>query len=126
MSLAAYNSRKQPVDKVYLRQGHRTHSAFVHFLICVTLLSAYLAKLDKYVETELLPVYNRGARRKFNNAYEKVRHRAHYLAKRGRHKEAAALRKLCRTIPSIDPQDPEYRRLRYLRYADDVRHFTQC
>ena len=84
------------------------------------LSNIYLAKLDKYVETELLPVHNRGTRRKFNPAYEKVRHRANYLARCGRNNEAVAMRKLCRTLPSIDPQDPDYRRLRYLRYADDM------
>jgi group II intron reverse transcriptase/maturase len=83
------------------------------------LSNLYLDKLDKYVETVMLPIYNRGTRRKFNPAYEKVRHRANYLARCGRQKEAAAMRKLCRTLPSIDPQDPDYRRLRYLRYADD-------
>jgi hypothetical protein len=31
-----------------------------------------------------------------------------------------ALRKQLRAIPSKDPQDPNYRRLRYTRYADDV------
>ena len=24
-----------------------------------------------------------------------------------------------RTVPSVDPMDPDYRRLRYCRYADD-------
>jgi len=25
-----------------------------------------------------------------------------------------------RDLPSVDPQDPDYRRLRYVRYADDT------
>lgn len=84
------------------------------------LSNIYLAKLDKFVETELLPGYNRGTRHKHNLAYDKLRRRASYLAKHGRSKEAMAVRKLSRGIPSIDPQDPDYRRLRYLRYADDT------
>ena len=83
------------------------------------LSNLYLDKLDKYFETVLLPVYNRSPRRQPNPVYEQISHRAKYLARRGRPKEAAALRKLRRTLPSVDPQDPAYRRLRYIRYADD-------
>ena len=32
---------------------------------------------------------------------------------------ATALRKQMQQLPSVDPQDPGYRRLRYVRYADD-------
>lgn len=46
-------------------------------------------------------------------------HRAKYLARTGRAEEAAALRQQRRRLPSIDPADPGYRRLRYVRYADD-------
>ena len=38
--------------------------------------------------------------------------------------EIPQLHKLKRTIPSLDPNDPDFRRLRYVRYADDVRHIT--
>jgi group II intron reverse transcriptase/maturase len=83
------------------------------------LSNLYLDRLDRYVEDELLPRYNRGTERRLNSAYNKVSGRAKYLAKTGRKAEAARLRKLRRTLPSIDPDDPGYRRLRYLRYADD-------
>jgi hypothetical protein len=46
-------------------------------------------------------------------------HRATYLSKTGRQEEAQALRKQAQQLPSIDPHDPDYRRLRYCRYADD-------
>jgi len=39
--------------------------------------------------------------------------------KRGDHTEAEALIKQSRQLPSVDPHDPHFRRLRYLRYADD-------
>lgn len=83
------------------------------------LSNIYLSRLDRYVEKVLVPHYTRGARRRSNSAYNKVSGRAKYLATIGRHEEAAALRKVRRTLPSIDPHDPEYRRLHYLRYADD-------
>ena len=35
------------------------------------------------------------------------------------HSLAAELRKQMQQLPSRDPHDPDYRRLRYVRYADD-------
>src|SRR5439155_4416285 len=40
--------------------------------------------------------------------------------KRGDREQARQLRKRLHELPSGDPQDPGYRRLRYARYADDV------
>jgi hypothetical protein len=39
---------------------------------------------------------------------------------RGDHAAVKALQKQQRSLPSLDPQDPGYRRLRYVRYADDI------
>ena len=39
--------------------------------------------------------------------------------KRGDREKVRELRKRQRLLPSLDPQDPGYRRLRYVRYADD-------
>ena len=39
---------------------------------------------------------------------------------RGEHDAVRALRKQQRGLPSHDPHDPGYRRLRYVRYADDI------
>ncbi|HEV2084573.1 MAG TPA: reverse transcriptase domain-containing protein, partial [Gemmatimonadales bacterium] len=84
------------------------------------LSNIYLDRLDKYVETQLLPMFNRGKRRVENPAYE----RASAAIRRARRQgDRAAVRTLClhrRTLPSKDPHDPDYRRLRYVRYADDV------
>jgi len=81
--------------------------------------------LDKFVENVLIPQYTRGTRRKANKAYEKLMHRASYLSRTGRQEEAKVLRKQAQKLPSQVPDDPDYRRLRYCRYADDVRHLTQ-
>jgi hypothetical protein len=83
------------------------------------LANLYLDKLDKFVEEVLIPQYTKGERRKPNPAYEKLMHRVTYLSKTGRQEEAQALRKQAQQLPSIDPHDPDYRRLRYCRYADD-------
>jgi group II intron reverse transcriptase/maturase len=83
------------------------------------LSNIYLDRLDKYVEQALLPRHNRKAERGYNPEYSYLQRRAHQLAKRGRRREADELRKRMRGMPSRDPDDPEFRRLRYVRYADD-------
>ena len=80
----------------------------------------YLDRLDTFVETQLLPEYNRGERRAPNPAYEQVTAAIRRARKRGDRAAARALRQHRRTLPSMDLHDPGYRRLRYLRYADDV------
>jgi hypothetical protein len=83
------------------------------------LANIYLDKLDAFVEHELLPAYTKGERRKDNPAYESLSRRVHYARKRGRKEEAKLLRQQMQQLPSSDPDDPDYRRLRYVRYADD-------
>ena len=83
------------------------------------LANVYLDRLDRFVEGVLLPDYNRGTKRKRNPQYQKVSSRVMRLRQAGRAKEAAELRPLLRTMPSSDTHDPGYRRLRYIRYADD-------
>ena len=83
------------------------------------LANIYLDRLDKFVETVLLPAYNRGAKRRMNMAYNRLLHLAHFYRKTGRPERAAALKRQQQKLPSLDPNDPKYRRLRYIRYADD-------
>src|SRR5690606_7336256 len=83
------------------------------------LSNIYLHQLDKYVEEVLLPKYNRGKRRKYNPVYNNLKSYHRYHAQKGHKEKAAELRKQLSAIPSVDPNDPDYRRLRYIRYADD-------
>jgi group II intron reverse transcriptase/maturase len=83
------------------------------------LCNLYLDRLDQWVETTLIPAYTRGTERRANPTYARTNARAHWLRKQGRYAEALALRKQAKAMPSVDPGDPEYRRLRYVRYADD-------
>ena len=83
------------------------------------LANIYLDRLDRFVETVLLPAYNRGIKRGTNVAYDRLVKLASYYRSTKRFAEAAALVQQARALPSVDPQDPEYRRLRYVRYADD-------
>jgi group II intron reverse transcriptase/maturase len=84
------------------------------------LANIYLDRLDKYVETILLPAYNHGTQRAPNPTYLQVQGQVYRLRKQGRRQAAMVVRKHLQTLPSKDPFDPGYRRLRYIRYADDV------
>src|SRR3989440_6323811 len=83
------------------------------------LSNIYLDALDKFVESTLLPAHNRGAQRRPNRQYACMKERARRLASAGRVDEARALRRQVQAMPSHMLNDPDYRRLRYLRYADD-------
>ncbi|AII10959.1 reverse transcriptase/maturase family protein [Rhodococcus opacus] len=83
------------------------------------LSSIYLHKLDEFVETVLIPEYTRGARRARNPAYLELQNRLAKARRRGDRAEARMLRREMVRLPSSDPDDPGYRRLRYCRYADD-------
>jgi len=83
------------------------------------LSSIYLDKLDEFVEQDLIPRYTQGASRAINPAYREVKIR---LARARRHRDRPAVRSLktqLRAFPQGDPMDPGYRRLKYIRYADD-------
>ncbi len=81
-------------------------------IVSPILANLYLDKLDKFVETVLIPQYTKGTKRKANQVYEKLMHRASYLTRTGRKEEARAVRKQAQRLSSIDPYDPDYRRLR--------------
>jgi hypothetical protein len=58
--------------------------------------------------------------RKHNPEYSRLKARLADARNRGDHATAHKLRKQLRSLPSVDPSDPGYRRLRYVRYADDI------
>lgn len=88
-------------------------------LISPILANIYLDKLDKFVENELIPKYNRGKARQPNPEWQRLRGLAQRLRKKGLLSQARIARRLMQQVPSLDPQDANYRRLRYVRYADD-------
>jgi group II intron reverse transcriptase/maturase len=83
------------------------------------LANIYLDRLDQFVETELLPVHNHGHRREDNPEYRHVRNQAEREERQGNRAAALRLRKQSQQLPSVLLNDPGFRRLRYLRYADD-------
>jgi group II intron reverse transcriptase/maturase len=99
---------------------HRTLSGVPQGSIVSPVLSNILLdKLDKFVETVLIPRYTKGAVREKNPAYRRLVCQAHERHKQGRGQEARELRKHFQRLPSQNPNDPNFRRLRYCRYADD-------
>ena len=83
------------------------------------LSNVYLDQFDQWIELRLLPEYNLGRRRRPNPDYKTVEYA---IARAKRHGDRAELHRLSlrrRQLPSQDPADPDYRRLRYVRYADD-------
>ena len=83
------------------------------------LSSIYLHKLDAYVEKVLIPQHTQGTSRKANPKHDAIRQALRRARQRGDRAKARDLQRQMRSIPSQDPQDPGYRRLRYTRYADD-------
>ncbi len=83
------------------------------------LSNIYLHRLDTFVETVLIPQYTRGVHRASNFEYKRIASAIERARKRGDRTQVRELRKRQRGLPSQDPQDPDYRRLRYARYADD-------
>lgn len=83
------------------------------------LANIVLNELDNFVKTELFPAYNKGERRKTNPEYHRIQGRIRYARKKGRREIVKELERQRRQVPSGDPNDPDYRRLRYCRYADD-------
>ncbi len=90
------------------------------------LSNIYLDRLDSFVGKVLIPEYTRGKARARNPAYQKIdnaiwntRQRHARRKEKTETAEVRELRKQLRLLPAGDPNDPGYRRLRYIRYADD-------
>jgi hypothetical protein len=88
-------------------------------VVSPVLSNIYLHKLDEYVERELIPQYTRGSRRKANSEYTSIRRQIQRARRHGDRAAARDLARRMRAVPSGDPMDLGYRRLFYLRYADD-------
>src|SRR5579885_1973506 len=116
------NLVKKLLDAGYMEDWklNKTLSGVPQGSILSPLLSnILLSKLDRFVETELIPAYTRGKKRRQNQEYNRLIFRARHLHRKGQKEAAHEIKQQAQKLPSIDPQDPDFRRLRYVRYADD-------
>jgi retron-type reverse transcriptase len=116
------NLVKKLLDAGYMEDWkmNRTLSGVPQGSIVSPILSnILLSKLDRFVETALLPRYNKGEKRKYNPEYFRLTDRAKRLKKKGQKEAARKVKQQAQKLPSVDIHDPDYRRLRYVRYADD-------
>ena len=88
-------------------------------VVSPVLSNIYLHKLDEFIEQELIPQYTRGTSRKISHDYKMITRRLTKARAHGDRAESRNLEALRRAIPSTDTADPGYRRLKYIRYADD-------
>jgi group II intron reverse transcriptase/maturase len=110
-----------------LQAGYMEEWRFNHTLsgvpqggvVSPTLFNLYLDRLDRFIETDILPAYNRGKRRTPYGPYKRLHRQMTRLAQHGHKEQAKVARRQLQHLPARDPHDPDYRRLRYLRYADD-------
>jgi hypothetical protein len=83
------------------------------------LANIYLNELDAYIEDTLIPQYTRGKRRAPNLEYCQLGYQIKCAREAGDQDQVRQLELKRRTMPSQDVADPNYRRLHYVRYADD-------
>jgi group II intron reverse transcriptase/maturase len=110
------------LDAGYLEEWkyHQTLSGVPQGSIMSPILSNILLdKLDTFIETVLIPQYTQGEIRKRNQQYRKLQGQMRTLFSKGQKEAALKMRKRMQKLPSIDPRDPDWRRLKYVRYADD-------
>lgn len=98
-------------------------------LISPILSNLYLHSLDSFVENKLIPEWNKGNERKFVSGYQSRKylnaHQKNLIAQLG----IEGLEKVVQSYKhnqwisqgfhARDPMDPNFRRLKYVRYADD-------
>ena len=88
-------------------------------IVSPILANIYLNEFDNWIETAMLEKYNVGKRKKSNPEYNKFNAQIAECYAKGDVETAKKLKIQRRNIPSVNTHDDSYRRLRYVRYADD-------
>lgn len=83
------------------------------------LANIYLNELDAYIADVLIPQYSRGKKRGSNLEYQKLGYAITRARIHGDNNLVNELVHQRRQIPSQNVNDPDFRRLQYIRYADD-------
>jgi len=90
-------------------------------VISPMLANVYLHELDVFVEG-LKKKYEKGKNRKVSPEYRTINRKRNYLLEKSEGvwtEEIKELTKQMRSIPAMVTEDPNYVRVRYIRYADD-------
>ena len=88
-------------------------------IISPLLSNIYLNEFDRWVEDWLIPTYTRGEKRKLDPTHMRLSARLRNARKKNDMEMIVQLQRELRDLPTVDPFDHTYRRLRYVRYADD-------
>lgn len=101
-------------------QYQRTYSGVPQGGVLSPLLAnIYLNELDTFVENELMPRWNVGKKRRCYSQYQTwMSRKARAIARNDKVAVKTCL-KAVRQIPSQDMFDSGFKRLKYVRYADD-------
>ena len=113
---------KDMLDAGYMEDWryHQTHSGVPQGGVVSPILSnLVLNELDKWIEDNLILQHSRGQQRKRSAEYARLIKRRSDAKRQGQWKRYTQLGKELRRLPSKDPYDPEFRRLRFVRFADD-------
>lgn len=114
---------------------HRTYSGTPQGgVVSPMLANIYLHELDMFIEARIAS-FTKGDKRGFTKDYRRIRNRTSYLRRNvdalraqgladspkitSMLEEIGRLKAERATVPASDALDPNYRRLRYCRYADD-------
>ena len=99
---------------------HETYSGTPQGGVVSPILSnIVLNELDQFITQELIPTYTKGRTRKPNPEYARLKRRIEKAKKDGNRTLYKELVKQRRQLPTGDSFDPDFRRLKYVRYADD-------
>ena len=99
---------------------HRTYSGTPQGgIISPLLANIYLNELDSFIEDVLIPRYTKGEKRARNKEYIRICNQIAHAREKGNQERVEQLVKEQRKLTSVDTHDPNFRRLRYVRYADD-------
>lgn len=89
-------------------------------IVSPILANIYLHELDAFVE-QMQVELEKGKKRRPNHEYELISDKRYRLAKAGKAdtEEFRRLGAQMRNLPSLDTRDPNFVRIKYVRYADD-------
>lgn len=98
---------------------HKTYSGTPQGSVLSPLLAnIYLHELDTFIEEVLIPQYTSGKYRAHNLVYKRYEYQIKRARERGDHEMDIRAQER-RQYPSRNMYDANFRRLRYIRYADD-------